>query len=172
MRVSSRLWALFLLAWVFLSVAGGVRAQETFRIAAVRPSFSTDLIKVGSDWRKDLQKRIQVTLQVQTDTPAADVYVHAYFYDKDDHLVAKYDKPNSIWTATPKGLQEIQIPATLSASRPNDVFFALPEDLQAKKWTTVLAVFGNNNKVVASSMPAAELPKLDFPEKSKLAPPK
>lgn len=171
MQFSSRLLTIFS-ASVLLTVAGHVRAQETFRIMAVRQMFSPDLIKVGSDWRKDLQKRIQVTLQVQTDTPASSVFVHAYFYDKDDHLVAKYDKPNAVWTSTPKGLQEIQIPATLSGSRPNDVFFALTDDLQAKKWTTVLAVFGDNGKVTAASMPAAELPKLDFPEKAMLAPPK
>ena len=161
-----------LLAAALWSAAGRVRAQDTFKVLGIRQTFSADLTKVGNDWRKDLPRRLEVALQVHADTPASSVFVHAYFYDKDDHLVATYNKPNAIWTRSPKGLQEVDLPEPLSASRVNDVYFALPEDLQAKKWTTALVVFGDKDKVTATSMPSAELPKLDFPEKAKLAPPK
>ncbi len=171
MKISSQLRALFL-SGVLLLAVGNASGQETFKILSIRQTFSADLIHVGHDWRKDLPRRMDVTLQVQADTPGSSMFVHAYFYDKDDHLVAKYNKPNGVWTSTQQGLFEVEIPSTLSASRMNDVYFALPEDLQAKKWTTMLVVFGNKDKVVATSMPSAELPKLDFPEKAKLAPPK
>ena len=161
--------ALLLSLLVLLTVSQAL-AQETFRIVSVRPTFSNDLIKVGKDWRKNLQKRIQVTLQVQTDTPASSVFVHAYFYDKDDHLVDTCKGPNAVWTSTPKGIQEVLLPATLPGGKVTEVYFALPEELQAKKWTTVLAVFGVGEKVVVQCMPASELPKLDFPEKAKLTP--
>ena len=171
MKIPLSIRAIFLVV-MLLFAAGRARAQEPFKVLSIRQTFSSDLIKVGHDWRKDLPRRLDIALQVQADTPGSSMFIHAYFYDKDDHLVATYNKPNAVWTATPKGLQEIDIPATLSGGRINDVYFALPEDLQAKKWTTVLAVFGNKEKVVATSMPSSELPKLEFPEKARLGPSK
>ena len=171
MQISSRLRAV-VLVWALLIVAGSARAQDTFKVLGIRQTFSADLIKVGNDWRKDLPRRLEVALQVHADTHASSVFVHAYFYDKDDHLVATCNKPNAIWTTTQKGIQEVELPEPLSASRINNVYFALPEDLQAKKWTTVLVVFGNKENVAATAMPSSELPKLEFPEKSKLAPPR
>ena len=63
------------------------------------------------------------------------------------------------------------LPPTLTRSKNTDVYFALSEELQAKKWTTVLVVLGDATKAAALSMPPpSELPKLDFREKAKLAP--
>ena len=53
------------------------RAQEAFKVVNIRQTFSNDLIKVGSDWRKDMSRRLQVSLQVGADTPASAVFVHA-----------------------------------------------------------------------------------------------
>ena len=149
---------------------GAAHAQDAYKVANIRQTMSSDLIKVGKDWRKDLPRRLQVTLQVGADTPAASVFVHAYFYDKDNLLVATLKGPNTIWTSTPKGIQEVLLPPTLTRFKNTDVFFALPEELQAKKWTTVLVAFGDSTKAAAMSMPVSELPKLDFPEKAKLTP--
>ena len=106
---ASFLFRAFLLATGLLFALGRVQAQDAFKVLSIRQTFSGDLIKVGKDWRKDLPRRIQVSLQVQTDTPGASMFIHAYFYDKDGHLVATDNKPNAIWTSTPKGLQEIDM---------------------------------------------------------------
>lgn len=152
------------------AVGATARAQEAYKVTNIRQMMSNDLIKVGHDWRKDLPRRLQVTLQVAADTPAASVFVHAYFYDKDNALVGTLKGPNTIWTSTPKGIQEVLLPPTLTRFKNTDVFFALPEDLQAKKWTTVLVAFGDATKAAAMAVPISELSKLDFPEKAKLIP--
>jgi hypothetical protein len=155
---------------LWLALANPGYAQDDFKIVGLRPVWSTDLIHVGSDWRKDLPKRMLVSLRVSADTPASAIFVKTYFYDHDDKLVGSYGKPNSVWTSTARGLEEVGLPKTLSHLKATDVYFAIPEDLQAKNWTTVVAVFGNSTKVSASCLPASELPKLDFPEKAKLPP--
>ena len=161
----------FFLALVLWAVAVGVaRAQDDYKVVSMHPFSSHEEIRVGSGWRKDLPQRMQVSLQVKFDTPAASIFVKAYFYDKDDKLVASYPKPAGIWTSTPHGTAEVSLPPTLPRGITN-VYFALPEDLQAKKWTTMLVVFGDKTKVTASALPATALPKLDFPEKAKLAAP-
>lgn len=155
-----------------LSAGAAARAQDPYKVISIRPASSNDLIKVGNDWRKDLKMRLLVSLQVGADTPASSVFVHAYFYDKDDHLVGTANSPNAIWTSTPKGIQEVLFPPTLLRSKMTDVYFAITDDLRAKKWTTVVVAFGDGNKVSALSMPGSQLPKVDFPEKGSLAPPK
>ena len=145
--------------------------QDDYKILGVRTYTSNDLIKVGNAWRKDLPQRIQATLRVGADTPSASVFVKAYFYDRDNHLIGTYTKPNKIWAATARGFEEVGLPATLSRTKTTDVYFAIPEDLRAKQWTTVLVVFGSGSKVAASANPATATSKLDFPEKAQVAPP-
>lgn len=147
-----------------------IRAQDAYRVVSIHPFSSHEEIKVGSGWRKDLPQRMQVSLQVKFDTPAASVFVKAYFYDKDDKLVATYPKPAEIWTSTPHGTAEVALPATLPRGITN-VYFALPEDLQAKKWTTMLVVFGDKTTVAASALPASALLRLNYPEKAKIVAP-
>ena len=170
MKISScfRVFVPALLLW---AAAPAVHAQTNYRIVSIHPFSSHEDIKVGSGWRKDLPQRMQVSLQVPFDTPASSIFVKAYFYDKDDKQVASYPKPNSIWTSTPHGTAEVGLPPTLPRGITN-VYFALPEDLQDKKWTTMLVVFGDNKQVAANSLPATALPRLNFPEKAKvIAPP-
>lgn len=160
--------ALGLLASITLAASG--HAEDSYKIAALRPVWSPNLIYVGDSWHKDLPKRMQVSLRVANDTPSSSIFVKAYFYDKDAKLIGSYAKPNKIWTPTPKGIEEIGLPATLSHVKNTEVYFAIPEDLQEKKWTTVLVVFGDTSKVAFAALPLSELPKLDFPEKALLAP--
>ena len=93
------------------------------------------------------------------------MFVHAYFYDKDDISSPRTTKPNAVWTSTPKGLQEIDIPATL-ASRVNDVYFALPEDLQAKL-DDGAGRLREQRQGGCHLHAQRELPKLDFPKRPK-----
>ena len=162
--------ALTLALWAVTALSA--RAQDEFRIVNVHQTTSNDLIKVGTGWRKDLPRRMQVSLQVLADTPSSSIYVKAYFYDHDAKLVGTYNSPNSIWTSTGHGIDEVKFPAVLPHGKITDVYFALPEDLQAKKWTTILVVFGNDTKAAAFALPGSELPKLDYPEKSKVPAPK
>ncbi len=170
MNIHSRFQAFFLALLLGAAAAPAARAQDEFRVVSLHPFSSHEEIKVGSGWRKDLPQRMQVSLQVASETPSGSVFVKAYFYDKDNKLVATYPRPASIWTSTPHGTAEVGLPPTLPRGITN-VYFALPEDLQAKKWTTMLVVFGNSTKAVASALPATALPKLDFPEKAKVAAP-
>ncbi len=172
MQKFSWLRALTLGFVLLLAATITAHAQEAYKVVSIRPIASSDLIKVGHDWRKDLKMRLQVSLQVGADTPSSSVFVHAYFYDKDDHLIDTAKGPNAIWTETPKGLQEVLLPPTLPRFKVTNVYFDITEELHAKKWTSVVVAFGDNDKVAALSMPGSVLAKVDFPEKTKLAPPK
>lgn len=147
-----------------LGFAISAHAADQFRISVIRESRSTDLIKVGKNWRKDLPKRMLVTLRVGKDIRASAVKVKAYFYDKDDKLVFTDPKPNPIWTATPRGIEEVLLPDTLERGKTIDVYFALPEELEAKKWKTMLVVFGDSTEMAARSRPASAIDRLKFPE--------
>jgi hypothetical protein len=164
--IPARLRLFFCTSVFLLAIACSSRADVNYHIGSIREYSSNDLIQVNGNWRKDLKRRMLVGLHVNKDTPGSSIFVKAYFYDKDNHLVGSYDKPNSIWTGTARGIESVGIPETISASRPNSVFFALPEDLQAKKWKTILVVFGDTAHAVAQSQPASAYSKLDFPEKS------
>lgn len=153
------------------AVAQQPQGQDNFKIVGLRTYNSNELIKVGDAWRKDLPKRIQATLRVGSDTPSSAVYVKAYFYDRDYHLISSYDKPNHIWASTGKGVEEIGLPPTLPHTKNTDVYFAIPDDLKAKNWTTVLVVFGNDTTAAASANPATAIAKLDFPEKPRVPAP-
>ena len=150
-------------------VAQQPQEPDNFKILGVRTYNSNDLIKIGNAWRKDQPKRIQATLRVETDTPANTIFVKAYFYDRDYHLISTAAKPNPIWTSTGRGIEEVGLPATLAHVKNTDVYFAIPDDAQKKNWTTVLVVFGNKTTVAASANPATAITKLDFPEKASLA---
>ena len=160
------------LAWCFVlatdSSAQQPQTQDDFKILGVRTISSFDLIKVDNSWLK-LPRRIQATLRVEADTPASGIFVKAYFYDRNSQLIASYAHPNHIWTSTGRGLEEVGLPKTLLRTKNTDVYFAIPDDLQAKNWMTVLVVFGNEEKVAASANPATAITKLEFPEKAHLA---
>ena len=153
-----------------LSSLGAVAAHavDEFRVRLVREVDSKDLIQVGTGWRNDLPKRVCASLRVKENTPASAVTVTAYFYDKDNQPISSGLKPNSIWTQTKHGIDSVLLPPTLEKGKDVDVFFAITDELTAKKWKVVLIVFGNSTAVAARSFPSTVLPKLDFPEKSRL----
>jgi hypothetical protein len=149
-----------------LAMAPISSASDQFRITTIAEARSTDLIEVGKAWRKDLPKRLRVSLRVNEEIVASKVQVKGYFYDKDDNLVHTAQKPNAIWTRTPRGIESVSLPKILEKGKPFDVYFALPEELEAKKWKTILVVFGDSNGVSAKSRPAAAIERLDYPEKA------
>lgn len=153
----------------FAAVHTGFAQDADFKIINVHPATGSEDIKVGSSWRKDLPRRMQASLMVTEDMPTTGVFVKAYFYNKDNKLVASYPRPNPIWVSTVHGMEEVALPRALTHGKITDVYFALPEDLQAKHWTTILVVFGNKDQVAATALPNSTLPILEFPEKSNVA---
>ncbi|MDD5349023.1 MAG: hypothetical protein PHQ12_02310 [Chthoniobacteraceae bacterium] len=164
MRTSQ--WTMIGLAVAGMAI-GSIANADTpaYRVRLIREATSADLIKVGTAWRKDLPKRIHVSLRVQENKPSSAVSVKAYFYDKDNQLVASGVKPSEIWTNTKHGFDTVLLPPTLEHGKDVDVFFALTPELAAKKWKAVVVVFGDAKQVAARSFPSTLLPKLDFPEK-------
>jgi len=152
-----------LLTFALAPVSG---AADQFKVGVIAEARSNDLIKVGTAWRKDLPKRLKVTLRVTEDMPSSKVKVKGYFYDKDNNLVFTANKPNAIWTQTPRGIEEVLLPNLLEKGKPFDVYFALPEELEAKKWKTLLVVFGDSNEVAAKARPASAIDRLSFPEQA------
>ena len=126
MNIPSWLRACILVLALSSGAGLSARAADDFKIVAVRPFWSADLIYVGKAWRKDLPKRILASLRVEADTPASSIFVKAYFYDKDDKLVGSSGAPNKIWTQTSRGIEEVGLPATLPRVKTTDVYFAIP----------------------------------------------
>lgn len=164
--ITLRLRPIFFVPLFLLSLSGYLKAQDNFKISAIREISSADLIEVGGNWRKDLPKRLLVTLHAKQEVPASSVSVKAYFYDKDNNLLVSCQKPNQIWTKTNRGFESVSLPPVLKKGTQTNVYFALPEDLQSKHWKTVLIVFGNSSEVAARSRPETALPNLVFPESS------
>ncbi len=156
----------FLFSIVGLSTA---TAETLFRIGLIRETTSQNLIQVGREWRKNLPKRMQVTLRVGEDMPARGVTVKAYFYDKDEKLVFTASAPNAIWANTPSGFKSVSVPSEIKRNIPFDVYFALPEALTKAKWKTMVVVFGKGDDMVARARPATMLEKVKFKEKAMLA---
>src|SRR5690606_9980001 len=100
------------------------------------------LIKVGKEWRKDLPRRIQVSLRVNEDMPSRGVTVKAYFYDENQKLVFTANQPNPVWTQTPRGIGEVLLPDELKRNKTFEVYFALPEKVTEAKWKSMVVVFG------------------------------
>lgn len=141
-----------------------LQASDLFRIATIRETRSSDLIKVGRTWRKDLPKRIEVTMRTGESMKSSALKVKAYFFDKDDQLVFTAAKPNPIWTQTPRGIEEVLYPEKVERSKSFNVYFALPEELEETKWKSMVVVFGNGKEFTARSRPASILSKLEYPE--------
>jgi hypothetical protein len=142
-------------------------ASDDFRIKSLRETRSTDLILVDRNWVKD-PKRLLVTLRVESDMPTTGVNVRAYFFDKDGKEVARVEKPNPIWTSTSRGVEEVGLPSMLEKNKDIVVYFALTQELEAKKWKSVVVVFGNDTLVSARSFPATAITTLEFPEKARM----
>jgi hypothetical protein len=138
------------------------RAEDDFRIKGLREIRATDLILVNDSWVRD-PNRIMATVRVKEDAPASGITLKAYFYDKDNQVIAS-GKPNPIWAQTPRGFQSVGVPETLQKGKDISVYFCVTQEIDAKKWKTVLVVFGNSTSVVARSFPADAYPKLTFPE--------
>lgn len=153
------------IALLLLAVTARGADDTPFRIKPLREVQSTDLIEVKGDWLK-CPKRILAPLRVSADTPSDRLFVKAYFYDAAKNLVHTYKAPCPTWTNTAKGLESVALPSMLDNGRDIDVFFALPEDLEAKKWKTVLVVFGTQGDAVGRCKPAGTGDGLEFPEKA------
>ena len=63
---------------------------------------------------------------------------------------------------------EAKFPELLEKNKDIEIYFALTPELEAKKWKSVVAVFGNQTAVAARSAPAAAITTLEFPEKSRM----
>jgi len=159
---------IILWACVFAVGIGFASAEDvTVRIGGKEKS--TDLIKVGSAWRKDLPDRIKVRLRAGKETSTSGMVFKAYFYDENGHLLRSQDGPNAIWTKTKRGIEEVGLPATLEPAKASEVFLALPEDLKGLR--TTIVVFGKPSELVADIYPSGKkLEDFDFPEKAAVLP--
>ena len=145
--------------------ASAQAAPPEFRIKPIQEVTSQEALNVEGVWRSDSPKRLKITLRVAQSTPGSDIFVKAYFYDKDNNLIETYNAPHSLWTKLPTGTGELKIPATLEPNKDVPVYFALTPELIRKKWKSVVVVFGREESVAARSWPNAVLKSLDFPEK-------
>lgn len=150
---------------VFLFKNFLIADDDHFRVKPILEVQSKDLIRVGSDWLK-CPKRLKVSLRVGEIMPSNKVFVRAYFYDAAKKLVYKYGAPCNVWTSTPKGIEEVGLPQTLEPGKDVEVYFALPDELEAKKWKYALVVFGNQNEASARSKPQGAMEDFEFPEKA------
>lgn len=159
--------SLFLLVVFVSSAFSTAVAADEFRIKTLREMRSADQIQVGTGWLGN-PKRLLVTLRVENDTPASAIAVRIYFFDKDGKQVAQLEKPNPVWMRTARGLEAVGLPELLEKNKDIEIYFALTPELEAKKWKSVVAVFGNQTAVAARSAPAVAITTLEFPEKSRM----
>lgn len=144
-----------------------------YRISAIREYNSTEWIRVKKEWRKDLPKRILVTIRVNADTSSHGFILKAYFYDKDNNLVHKANQPDPVWGKPQNAyggqnkdrIGEIALPGIMKKAIPTNVYFAIPEAAIEGKWKSVVVVFGRGTDLVGRSFPQKAIEEANFPEK-------
>lgn len=156
---------IFLLFAASLLLARPLIAESDFSVNIQSRTRSADLIMVGSDWRKDLPRRMKVSIRSNNEVPAKALTFKAYFYDGDGNLIRKQDGPSLIWANTKKGFTAVGIPDPMPAGRSQEVFLAMPEDL--KELRSTIVVFGKGEDLVATLYPSSKpIEDFDFDEKS------
>lgn len=161
-----------LLLVLFLALLSGLQssAEEVYHIKKVAKIKSSLLIHIGRDWRKDIPNRVEVTLRVKEKISGKQPYVRAYFYDRDNVLLKKFDAAPALWMNTAKGFSEVTLPGDLETSETYMVQFPIAEEFHNADYKTILIVFGDSTQAVAESYPNADYSALTFDEKSLLAP--
>jgi hypothetical protein len=156
--------------WIAVVAAGlSCASAEDLSVRISGKEKSSELIKVGNVWRKDLAERIKVRLRADQETPTSGMVFKAYFFDENGYLLRSQDGPNSIWTKTKRGIEEVGMPATLDSARASEVFLAIPEDLKGLR--TTIVVFGNPSGPIADIYPSGKkIEDFNFPEKASLRP--
>lgn len=152
-----------------LLTVGALAADANYTIVSINESNDGKWIMVDRDWRKDCPKRIEVKLRVTEDTPAKNILVKAYFYDKDKKLIHTYAKPCVVWEGTDKGYEETGLPPVLKKNATTEVYFALTPELLKMMPKATLIVFGDGSNVVVKTKNAVNPLDYNFPEKGKVA---
>jgi len=118
-------------------------ARPEFEIKKIQNVAGQDAIGIGKDWRTDSPKRLKVTLRVgQAITNTSDIIVTAEFFDKDNKVVETWEKAHPIRKKEPKGFKVLTLPASLEPNQDYQVYFAIPPELNRKKWVRVVVRFG------------------------------
>jgi len=172
-------WVALIVAWASLALAPRASAQNhsNYRIVKVDHVLKNDpkgmawenRIWVGEEraWKPG-QEQIDATVTVSHDVETQGVYLRAYFFDADNHLVGKKDQPNNVRimskpNAADTWTTEFMTPQKYTHGVGVYVQFTTPE-----KWSRAVLVFGDNDTAVARVLPGGDITDFDIPEKAQI----
>lgn len=108
---------------------------------------------------------LEVHIVIQEQTKASDLFVKAYFYDKDNKLIEASSQPAVVKRVGGGKYGQYNLPVIFPKGKVEKVFFVIPDIvLKQEKWQ-VLVVFGDQQEADARTYPFDVLSKLEYPEK-------
>jgi len=127
-------------------------------------------MRVGRAWRTDIPDCLKVSLRSSRPMPGKDMYFKAYFYDGEGNLLRAQTGPTAIWTSDGKGNTiEYQYPENFRPGQVEQVYLALPEDVQKMK--NVVVVFGQGTDLTFDVYPKTKkVEEFSLPENNKAQP--
>ena len=132
--------------WCALSLplCAQTASRAEFQIKKITNVAGQDPIGIGRDWRTDSPKRLKVTLRVgQPVVNTPEIIATATFYDKDNQIVETWETPHPVRKKELKGFKVLApFPEKLEPGKDYQVYFALPPELNRKKWVRVTITFG------------------------------
>jgi len=111
---------------------------------------------------------IEAQVLYRGDKPKERGFVRAYFYDRDNRLVAEFKQAPRRQES--RNGEYIDAVTEFERNRSYSILFPLARSLEDRRWRTVLIVFGNRNEVSVRTRPTIDLMDVEFTEKSMVYP--
>jgi hypothetical protein len=114
------------------------------------------------------EEQIDVTVSVSHDIETQGVYLRAYFFDADNHLVGKKDQPNDVRVMTKPNANETWTTEFMTPQKYAHGVGAYAQFTTPAKWSRAVIVFGDNDTAVARVIPGGDITDFDIPEKAQI----
>lgn len=112
----------------------------------------------------EFQPCLEVKVSVRENTRSDQVTAKAYFFDKDNKLMASLPKPSKSGTKS-NSTAQFEMPVLFHKEKPDRFFFEIPATIGDKEWKSVI-VFGDKNEAKSACYPPATSDfLLSYPEK-------
>lgn len=153
-----------LLSAACAGMSGGAHGYKINSISGVGAGHNSVLI--GTHCADDVTM-IKVEVVSAQETTVADVYVRAYLYDADKELLKAHDRPPTSPCMFVGDAKPQSMPIMYEAGMPRVFHFPTqgPDDFP---WKSIVVVFGDDDKAVASVYPSGNPRDFDFPERALL----
>lgn len=135
--------------------------SKDFEVFRIRQEKVPGYIGTKNGWEHGIEC-IEAELRYHGSTPLSEVFVKAYFYDKDGEEIERFGAPPRRQDESGK---YVTMPERFEPGGKYQVYFPISTAINERRWKTVLIVFGNKTEAGALADPKSNLMALNFDEK-------